>query len=60
MADRKVVLTPDDDIPLVPQQISENGVESVGAARDENNFLGPSAEKLGHAMSGRVEVFRET
>jgi hypothetical protein len=58
--DKKAVPTPDDNIPLIPQQISENGVESVGAARDENNFLGPSAEKPGHAMSGRVEVFRET
>ena len=58
--DRKAVSTPNDDIPLVPQQISENGVESVGAARNENNLLGPSAEKLGHAVSGRVEVFRET
>jgi len=58
--DRKAVSTPNDDIPLIPQQISENGVESVGAARDENNLLGPSAEKLGHAMSGRVEVLRQT
>lgn len=60
LADRKAVLTLDNNIPLIPQQISKNSVESVGAAGDENDFLGASAEKLGHAMSGRVQVFRET
>jgi hypothetical protein len=51
--------TRDDDIPLIPQKIPEDSVESVGGARDENNFFEPSAEKLGQAMSGRIEVFRK-
>ena len=29
----------------------------MGDARDENNFLRPSAKKLGHAMSGGIEAF---
>jgi hypothetical protein len=52
--------TRDDDILLVPYEVSKNGVESVRGIRDENDFVGSSADELGHAMSGRSEVFGKT
>jgi len=48
--------TRDNDIPLIPCEISENGVQSMRGIRHENDFFGPSADKLRHAMSGRCEV----
>lgn len=50
-------LTRNDDILRVPYEVSENGVESVGGIGDENDFVGSCADELGHAMSGRSEVF---
>ena len=49
--------TRNDDILLIPREVSENCVESVGRIRDENDFVGSCADKLSHAMSGRGEVF---
>ena len=49
--------TRNDDILLVPCKVSENCVESVGGIRDENDFVRPCADELGHAMSGGGEVF---
>ena len=49
--------TRNDDVLLVPYEVSENGVKSVGGIRDENGFVGSCADELGHAVSGRSEVF---
>jgi len=49
--------TRNDDVLLVPYEVSENCVESVGGIRDENDFVWSCANELGHAMSGRSEVF---
>jgi len=50
-------LTRNDDILRVPYEVSENGVEPVGGIGDENDFVRSCADELGHAMSGRSEVF---
>jgi len=46
----------DDDIPLIPCEIPENGVQSMRGIRHENDFFGPGADELGYAASGRCEV----
>jgi hypothetical protein len=48
--------THNDDILLIPYEISENCVQSVGGIRDENDFVWSCANELGHATSGRSEV----
>jgi hypothetical protein len=48
--------TRDDDILLVPHEVSKNCVESVRGIRDENDFVKSGADELGHAKSGRREV----
>ena len=52
--------TRDDEILLIPHESSENGVESVGGIRNENDFVGSCADEFGQAMSGGSEVVGKT
>jgi hypothetical protein len=59
LVDKERSPTRDDKISFIPLKVFEDSVEPVGSAWDKNDLLWPSAEKLGHAMSGRSEVFSE-
>jgi len=51
--------TRNDDIVLVPREVPEDSVNSMGCIRDKYDFLMPGANEVGHAVSGRSKVLRK-